>query len=247
MTRLFHVSDLHFGREDGDALDWFAQLAADERPDAIVMTGDLTYRARREEFAAATVWLQRLGAPVTIEPGNHDLPYFNPFARIFRPYRRFDRLERAIERRLELPRVSLIPLKTTARAQWRANWSWGVVRPVSLALTLKRLEEAPSDHVRIILCHHPLIDTEAMTKPSRTLGGAKALAALAAAGADAVLSGHVHDPFDERYEASGRAVRLIGAGTLSERLRTTAPSFNELRIESGTLHVVVRTMDAQPS
>lgn len=243
MTRLFHVSDLHFGREDEDALDWFARTVETERPDAVVMTGDLTYRARSDEYAAATAWLQRLKVPVTIEPGNHDLPYFNPLARFISPYKRYEKLERAIERKMELDNVSLIPLRTTARAQWRTNWSWGVVRPVSLASALRQLEQCPKEHVRIVLAHHPLIDTATMTKPSRTKGGAKALAALAAAGADAVLTGHVHDPFDERYEAAGRAVRLIGAGTLSERVRTTAPSFNEIQVESGTLRVTVRTMD----
>ncbi|MAW99120.1 MAG: metallophosphoesterase, partial [Sphingomonas sp.] len=46
MTRLFHVSDLHFGAEDRSALHWFARLVTDERPDAVIVTGDLTMRAR---------------------------------------------------------------------------------------------------------------------------------------------------------------------------------------------------------
>jgi len=242
MARLFHVSDLHFGRQDQGALDWFAARVAEERPDAVIITGDLTYRARRAEFAAATEWLQTLKLPVTIEPGNHDLPYFNPFARLFAPYKRYRRVERAIEERLEVAGIVTIPLRTTARAQWRSNWSWGVVRPVSLTLALKALADAPADRLKIVTCHHPLIDTSAMTKRSRTLGGEKALAALAAAGADVVLSGHVHDPFDIRHAASGRAVRLIGAGTLSERVRTTAPSFNQLVLAHGTLDVSVRVM-----
>ena len=78
MTVLFHASDLHFGAEDPAALDWFAERVADEAPDAVVITGDLTMRARSSEFAAAQAWLSQLGAPVLIEPGNHDLPYFNP-------------------------------------------------------------------------------------------------------------------------------------------------------------------------
>src|SRR4051812_42090198 len=77
-TRLFHVSDLHFGREDAAAVARFAEIVRAERPDAVICTGDLTMRARSREFAAATDWLKSLGVPVTIEPGNHDLPYFNP-------------------------------------------------------------------------------------------------------------------------------------------------------------------------
>lgn len=243
-ARIFHVSDLHFGRQDQDALDWFAARVTAERPDAVVITGDLTYRARSAEFAAATEWLKQLNLPVTIEPGNHDLPYFNLFARLFSPYRRYLRVERAIEDRLEVAGIVTVPLRTTARAQWRSNWSWGVVRPVSLARALKALADAPADRLKIVTCHHPLIDTSAMTKRSRTLGGEKALAALSAAGADVVLSGHVHDPFDIRHPVGGRAVRLIGAGTLSERVRSTAPSFNELVLSHGTLDVAVRAMPA---
>jgi len=65
---------------------------------------------------------------------------------------------------------------------------------------------------------------------------------LAEAGADAVLSGHVHDVFDVAHLEADRTVRLIGAGTLSERVRTTPPSFNELRIDAGKLYLTVRTM-----
>ena len=136
MTRLFHVSDLHFGREDRAALDWFAQAVADERPDAVVCTGDLTQQARAHEFAAATAWLEALPVPVTVEPGNHDLPYFNPYERFVRPYRRYGRLERMIERPLDVKNVVIVPLKTTTRFQFRYNWSWGVVTRRALAKTL---------------------------------------------------------------------------------------------------------------
>jgi 3',5'-cyclic AMP phosphodiesterase CpdA len=247
MARIFHVSDLHFGRQDQAALDWFAARVAEEQPDAVIITGDLTYRARSAEFVAATQWLQQLKLPVTIEPGNHDLPYFNPLARLFSPYRRYRRVERAIEERLDLAGICTVPLRTTARAQWRTNWSWGVVRPVSLALALKALDDCPSERLKIVTCHHPLIDTAEMTKRSKTRGGEKALAALSAAGADVVLSGHVHDPFDIRHPVAGRAIRLIGAGTLSERVRSSAPSFNEIDFAQGTLNVTVRAMSAPVS
>ncbi|RZM26056.1 MAG: metallophosphoesterase, partial [Sphingomonas sp.] len=96
MIRLFHVSDVHFGREDASAIAWFDALVQAERPDAVVMTGDLTMRARRREFAAGLEWLQRLPVPVTVEVGNHDLPYWNLFDRFFRPYRRMGKVERMV-------------------------------------------------------------------------------------------------------------------------------------------------------
>ena len=47
MTSLFHVSDLHFGYEDREALDWFAREVDRIRPAAVICTGDLTMRGRR--------------------------------------------------------------------------------------------------------------------------------------------------------------------------------------------------------
>ncbi len=243
MTRLFHVSDLHFGREDKAAIDWFAALVAAERPDAVVVTGDLTMRAKSKQFAAASAWLTGLGVPVTLEPGNHDIPLYNLFQRFVRPYARFDRVERAIERPLDLPGVLIVPLKTTIRAQWRRNWSWGVVSPRSLAEALTQLREKPPGVVAIVACHHPLVDRADLASQGRTRGGAEALAMLAKAGADAVLSGHVHDPFDAPWTGGGQPIRLIGAGTLSERVRASRPSFNELVVADGALRVIPRTMD----
>lgn len=242
-ARIFHVSDLHFGREDRLAIDWFAGRVQAERPDAVIVTGDLTMRARSREYQAAGEWLRALNVPVSIEPGNHDLPYYNPIKRMAVPYRRYDRLERAIERPLELPGIWLVPLRTTTRAQWRINWSWGVVRRRAIAAAVARLRARPPGHVAIVACHHPLIGTEIGDGHGRTLRGEKALAAMAEAGAAAVLSGHVHQPFDAEVETPAGPVRLIGAGTLSERLRDAPPSFNELVVDGGGLDVTVRTMD----
>ena len=241
MTRLFHVSDLHFGRADQQAIDWFAACVRDERPDAVICTGDLTQTAKRSEFEAACRYLEALPVPVTVEPGNHDLP-LNPFTRFFRPYARYGRLERLIEKPLDVAHVIVVPLKTTARFQWRTNWSWGVVGRASLSQALALLESAPADHVKLVACHHPLVDRGDLHVGGRTIRGQEALAALAAAGADAVLSGHVHTPFDYPVEVGGRVIRKIGAGTLSERVREAAPSFNELVVEGGQLRVTAREM-----
>lgn len=247
MTRLFHVSDLHFGREDRAAVAWFKRCVADEMPDAVICTGDLTMKAKRAEFAAAADYLDDMPVPVTVEPGNHDLPYYtDPIARFFWPYRRYGRVEKLVERPLVLGGVEVVPLKTTARAQLRWNWSWGVVDRESLDGALGQLGRIEPPRMALVACHHPLIDKEGLKSEGRTLRGRSALLSLARAGADVVLSGHVHDPFDMAYEVEGRRVRLVGAGTLSERVRSTPPSFNELRIEDGELTVVVRTMDEKP-
>lgn len=244
MIRLFHVSDVHFGAEDKAAIAWFGEAVKREQPDAIIMTGDLTMRARTAEFEAAAEWLESLGRPVTVEVGNHDLPLYNLFARFVRPYKRYKRLERMIERPLEIDGVAIVPLKTTARFQFRWDWSKGYVGPKALARTLKLIDRVPKGDLIFIAAHHPLVDVG--TKSSgETDGGAAALDAVVAAGAHAVLSGHVHDPFDLPYRTVKGRLRMIGAGTLSTRTRRDPPSFNEIRIEGREFETIARKMGAQ--
>ncbi len=239
MIRLFHVSDVHFGAEDRAAIAWFGEAVKREQPDAIIMTGDLTMRARTAEFEAAAQWLESLNTPVTVEVGNHDLPLYNLFARFVRPYKRYKRLERMIERPLEIRGVAIVPLKTTARFQFRWDWSKGYVGRKALARTLKLMERVPQGDVVFVAAHHPLVDVG--TKSSgETRGGRKALDAVTAAGAHAVLSGHVHDPFDVPHGS----LRMVGAGTLSTRTRHDPPSFNEIRIADGRFETIARRMGA---
>jgi 3',5'-cyclic AMP phosphodiesterase CpdA len=87
-TLLFHISDIHFGLASDRALDWVVQEIAERRPAAIAITGDLTMRARHREFDAACHWIRSLDVPVTVEVGNHDLPYFNLIERFTTPYKR---------------------------------------------------------------------------------------------------------------------------------------------------------------
>lgn len=240
MTVLFHVSDLHFGQEDRAALDWFAAEVARARPAAAICTGDLTMRGTAREFALAAEWLGSLAAPVSIEPGNHDVPYYHRMLRrLTRPYAHFHALRAAVGQRVVLEDLAVVPLKTVARAQLRLNWSKGRVSERDLALTLDDLAAHAAKPLRLVACHHPLVEADTKANAS-TRGGKRALAALAAAGADAVLSGHVHDAFDKVVDAGGRAIRIIGAGTLSQRLRTTAPSYNRIeRSADGSLKVTV--------
>jgi 3',5'-cyclic AMP phosphodiesterase CpdA len=239
MTRLFHVSDVHFGREDREAIDWFGRKVREEQPDAVIMTGDLTMRARAREFSAAAKWLEGLGRPVTVEVGNHDLPYFNLWARFVTPYKRYQALEHMIEKPLDVKGIAIVPLKTTARFQWRLNWSKGHVSMRSLQESLALVEAAPEGDLIFVAAHHPLIEA-GTAATSRTRHGREALDALATAGAHAVLTGHVHDPFDVAHEVNGRTVRLIGAGTLSERVRSKPPSFNEIRVDGASFETVAR-------
>lgn len=241
-TLLFHLSDIHFGLEDRHALDWVKREIALRKPDAVAITGDLTMRARHREFLAATRWIQSLAAPVTVEIGNHDMPYFNLAERFFAPYSRFRDIQSLIEREIDLPGIAVVPLKTAVRAQPRFNWSKGWVSRSALRKCLAAIDALPAGTRALVAVHHPL--REVGTKGTAlTHGGRRALAELARRPVLAVLSGHVHDPFDIMEHTPHGPVRMIGAGTLSERLRSTPPSFNELVWDGQTLEVRVRNLD----
>ncbi len=242
-VRLFHVSDLHFGNEDEAALDWFAGEVALHRPDAVICTGDLTMRGTNREFAAASEWLGSLAAPVSIEAGNHDMPYYwEMITRLRQPFARFNAMRRGVHSDLAVDGVALVSLQTVTPAQWRLNWSKGCVKQQDLTAALAGLAQAKDAGLRLVACHHPLVDADTESKGS-TRGGKLALAELAKAGTDAVLSGHVHDAFDLAVETEGGPIRLIGAGTLSQRLRATRPGYNRLEwsADSG-LQVVQQAM-----
>jgi hypothetical protein len=147
--------------------------------------------------------------------------------RLTRPYARFRALEAAVGAEPDLPGIAVVPLKTVARAQFRLNWSKGRVSSADLAAALHGLSAEADKPLKLVVCHHPLVDADTIGSGS-TRGGRRALTALARAGADAVLSGHVHDAFDLEVDAEGLPVRLIGAGTLSRRLRATPPGYNRL-------------------
>lgn len=240
--RIFHLSDIHFGLENNRALDWVKQEIAEKQPDAVAITGDLTMRARHREFAAATEWINSLNAPVTVEVGNHDMPYFNPFERFFAPYKRFHGMEEKVEREIDLGRLVIVPLKTAVRMQPRMNWSKGWVSSAALEKCLAAIDALPAERRVLVTAHHPLREVGTQGT-ALTKHGDKALRELARRGVAAVLSGHVHDAFDIMEETAEGPVRMIGAGTLSKRTRSTPPSFNEIIWDGDDLSVTVRNLE----
>jgi len=245
-TRLFHLSDIHFGLEDRAALAWVKREIAARRPHAVAITGDHTMRARHREWDAATAWITSLDVPVTISIGNHDMPYFNPVERFLTPYKRFEGMKALVERELLLPGLAIVPLKTVRRWQPRFNWSKGWVTDAALTECLAALDALPAGTRALVAVHHPLREV-GTHGTALTRHGEQALTALAQRGVLGVLSGHVHDPFDIAEPTPAGEVRMIGAGTLSKRLRSTPPSFNELVWDGASLTVTARNLEHVPT
>ena len=245
-TVLFHLSDIHFWLEDSAALAWVARCIAEEQPAAVCITGDLTMRARHREFAAACRWISSLGPPVTVEVGNHDMPYFNLLERFIDPYRRFRSIEALLDRQINLPGVAIVPLKTVARAQWRFPWSNGWVTRAALRETLTAIDALPAGTRALVTAHHPLTERDPHGK-LLTINGEATMAELARRNILAILTGHVHDAFDIDQPTPAGNLRMIGAGTLSKRIRSSPPSFNQLTLTDAGIAVSVRNLESVPT
>lgn len=245
--RLFHLSDIHFGLEDTRALDWAKACIEQEKPHAVAITGDLTMRARHPEFLAACQWITELDIPVTVEVGNHDIPYFNLYERFFAPYKRFKAIEKLVETQLDLPNLAIVPLRTTTRAQYqRFPWSNGWVTDHALKQTLAAIDALPPGTRVLVAAHHPLTERRADGK-LLTINGTHAMEALARRKILGIMTGHIHDPFDLIERTPAGPLRMIGAGTLSLRIRSTPPSFNEIVIDGDDVRVTARNLEQVPT
>jgi len=91
MRVLAHLSDLHFGRSEAAVVSSLVSALEKVRPDLIVISGDLTQRARPAQFREARAFLDALGAPTLVVPGNHDVPLYNVLQRFFTPLGRYRR------------------------------------------------------------------------------------------------------------------------------------------------------------
>jgi 3',5'-cyclic AMP phosphodiesterase CpdA len=234
MSLLLQVSDAHFGAEIPEVREALRQLAQLARPDVVVWTGDLTQRARREQFAAARRFADSLPGALTLAmPGNHDIPLYNLVQRLLRPYANYSHAFGAeLEPEIDREDLLLLLVKTTRR--WRHKH--GELSGAQVQRVAQRLRQATPRQLRVVATHQPLHAVDACDLVHRLRCPREALALWAQAGVDLVLGGHTHQPRCDRVEAGARAVWLVQAGTsISRRVRGEWPnSVNLLRRDAAT-------------
>ena len=196
-ARILHVSDLHTGaHDDPDAVGALAGLTARLKPDLIVATGDLTHRGRRDEHERAAALLRGLGAPVVAVPGNHDIPHTFP-ARFTRPWAEFERQWEATAPVYESNALCVVGLNSVR--PWRHQS--GRVPEAQLARAARVFSGAAEGAVHIALLHHQLTGAPWRTRKRPVARRSHVLGALVDAGAELILSGHIHQgAVSERHE-----------------------------------------------
>jgi 3',5'-cyclic AMP phosphodiesterase CpdA len=227
MTRLLQISDTHFGTEQVAVMDALVRMAKRERPDVLVLSGDITQRARASEFRRARAFCDRLEVPRMLSlPGNHDIPLLNLFGRATDPYAAYRRSFGAeLEPLLQTPALLVIGVKTTRR--WRHKN--GEVSPAQIERVKWQLSHSRPQQLRIVVVHQPVHVLRQSDEHDRLRGAEMAVRAWSAAGADIIMGGHIHLPYVCELSASinglARQIWCVQAGTaVSSRVRKEAPN-----------------------
>lgn len=233
MSLLLQVSDTHFGTERAHVVRALLELAAEQRPDIVVLSGDITQRARRAEFAAARRFVDSMATPAILAvPGNHDVPLFNLAARVINPYGGYARAFGAeLEPCLEAEDMLVLGVNTT-RAHRHKH---GEVSAEQVERVARRLRACPPGKLRIVVTHHPMHVPSGTDERNLLRGHAEAARAWASAGADLVMGGHIHLPFvrpmSERLPHLERPLWVVQAGTaVSRRVRAGGGEANSVNL-----------------
>ena len=220
VRRILHVSDLHVGARDDPILEpALHSLVELVSPELVVASGDLTNRGRRDQHERAARLLRSLEVPLLAVPGNHDIPHTVP-ARATEPWSEFEREWQTTEPSYETPALHAVGLNSVR--PWRHQS--GGLSPDQLASAADRVRRAPPSALRLVVLHHQLVNAPWRTRKRPLANRGGALASLAGAGAELIVSGHVHQiAIAERHEFEVLDADAIGL------VLTTAPGLGQPR------------------
>jgi 3',5'-cyclic AMP phosphodiesterase CpdA len=246
MRRLAHLSDLHFGREEPAVAEGLITDLLEVAPSLVVVSGDLTQRARRRQFQAARAFLDRLPFPWLAVPGNHDIPLYNLLARFSDPlgnWRRYFREE--IEPLYRDDELLVVGISTARAGVWKSG-----------RISLRQIE-----HVRAALCdagkrftvlaaHHPFTPLPAAPGEALLGRGLRALRVFEECGLQLILTGHLHlghtGDVRDHYHLLDRSVLTAHATTsISNRRRGEPNAYNLLTLHTAPLRLTIEVRQWQ--
>jgi 3',5'-cyclic AMP phosphodiesterase CpdA len=239
MRTLVHLSDLHFGRVDPVLLDPLRDLVHIIAPDVVVVSGDLTQRARSEEFAEARAWLDTLPGPQIIVPGNHDISLYNVFRRFVEPLKRYKRyISDDLDPFYLDDEIAVLGINTARSLTFKD----GRVNEEQVAKIRSLFDELDHHITRIVVTHHPFDLPPSFDRANLVDRAPMAMKVFAECGVDILMAGHLHASHAgstaERYKINEYAALVIQAGTAtSTRGRGEVNSFNVVRIEHERVEV----------
>lgn len=234
MKRILHISDLHFGRIHPPAIKSLEQFlhTQEKSLDLIIVTGDWTQRARRQQFVDAAEFIGKLKVPVLSVPGNHDISLYNFVRRYLNPLNRYNRYIKSRTTSTYVDDELAIIGLTTAHF---SRFVEGRLSKHDVLLVKSFFEKATPSAFRVIACHHPFYDPEAAVEMTPL----KYVNQILDLKPNLILSGHFHESWIEVASSkSGHQVIHISAGsTISNRLRGEVNSLHILEIGNSEIEV----------
>lgn len=246
MRTIVQLSDLHFGRVDAALLDPLQKLVTSMQPDVLVVSGDLTQRARKDEFIAARHYLDRLPNPKIVVPGNHDIPLYNVFSRFLTPlvkYRRY--IESNLQPVFIDTEIAVLGINTARSMTFKD----GRISPEQIAGARQTLGSIGKEVVKVIVTHHPFDLPDQYDEDDLVGRAPLAMSMFAECGADLLLAGHMHTSHAgqsaTRYRIGDYSAVVCQAGTAtSTRGRGEMNSFNHIRV--GESRIIVEQFSWSP-
>jgi 3',5'-cyclic AMP phosphodiesterase CpdA len=250
VTTVFHVSDLHFGWPAvPEQIEAIERIIHESRFDVVVISGDLSQRARAGEFQRAAAFIRdakKVSRVITV-PGNHDVAWwkaplgFRDRSKIYGNYRRF--IERNLEPVLHVPGATFVGLNTSHGVTWRTlTWNLrdisilGDIHKHQLDQAKQLFEKAPPKDARVIVMHHNPVRGE-LSQRHGLKNTQKILGAFAEMGVDLVCCGHDHQESVHYIEHTRKGTVISTAGTISNRSRGGRPS------SVNVIEIGVKTID----
>ena len=239
MRTIVHLSDLHFGRVDATLLEPLRRRVHSLAPHVIAVSGDLTQRAKPEQFREARRYLDSLPAVKIVVPGNHDVPLYNVFQRFLTPlskYRRY--ISSDLEPRYVDDEIAVVGINTARSLVFKG----GRINREQVEAVREQLCTLSERITKLVVSHHPFDLPEHMDEDDIAGRATDAMRMFSRCGADVLLAGHVHvshaGETTERHDVDGFSALIVQAGTAtSTRGRGESNSFNAVRVDGDLVTV----------
>lgn len=251
MRTIAHISDLHFGRIDPPVVEALAADLNGDPPTVLVISGDLTQRARRGQYQEARAYLDRLPRPQIVVPGNHDIPLYDVVRRAFFPIQRYmDHITSDLSPVYRDEELFVMGLNTARSFSFRLQGFWkdGRIGPDELLHLRQQTEKLAAGLTRVVVTHHPFIPPSEQFRGDVVHGAAAALPVLKQCEIDVLLAGHLHMGYcgdvQAHFGPDTGSILSIQAGTCtSTRRREPRNSYNRLKLDRDQVSVEVRAFD----
>lgn len=247
MRTIAHLSDLHFGRINPAVVEALIADLIIQRPNLVVISGDLVQRARRRNFRAARAFLERLPVTALVVPGNHDIPVYDLFTRFTRPFALYQRF---IARDLSPFHVDgeIAVLGLNTARSLILDFAEGRLNRAQIERVREVFCSLPSGVFKVLFTHHPFLPPPDAPRTRLVGRVALALPALEACGVDLLLAGHLHRGYTgdimTHHTHVARSILVAQASTAtSTRLRDEPNAYNFVTIDPPTATFQVRAWE----